>query len=396
MICQLLARLEKSPWVIFYERELAERFPAEFGEARRQGLLRRVPVRVDGGACDPGLGRPLTTVATSDGIEAFDDEDPEAEPLHLKSADLVRYEVNLGAVARKLRDMNGLRGESCGLDDERLHFIGEWRAQNERTAVVLLLASDPGTGRMLLASLPARLPRAYQRTLVFCPTFMPDPATVKLLEPHGVSVRLLDPLAPFKLDLSPDEIKVKYAFAREGAYWAITYEGRKFNLPNLNGLRYIACLLASPGVEFGVLDLVSSAGGRTPMAPPALDDVAQAGLRVKGPQEEDDLIDDEARAAYRRQLAELRQKKNLSEDELKAKRWLESELRAATGLRGRPRKIASDEEKARINVTNLVRSAIKKIDVHDPALAIFLSNSIKTGLRCSYFPDRPITWAVSL
>ena len=42
-----------------------------------------------------------------------------------------------------------------------------------------------------------------------------------------------------------------------------------------------------------------------------------------------------------------------------------------------------------------MRSAIQKIGVHDPELAIFLGNSIKTGLRCSYIPDRPITWTVS-
>jgi len=164
----------------------------------------------------------------------------------------------------------------------------------------------------------------------------------------------------------------------------------------LNGLRYIGYLLTSPGVEFGALDLVSNAGARTPTAAPPLDDVAQAGLRVSGPRDGDDVLDAEARADYRRQLVELRQKKSLSEDELKEKRWLESELRAATGFRGRPRKTAPDEEKARVNVRNLMRSAIQKIGVHDPAFAIFLSNSIKTGLRCSYTPDRPIAWAVSL
>ena len=74
----------------------------------------------------------------------------------------------------------------------------------------------------------------------------------------------------------------------------------------------------------------------------------------------------------------------------------ESELRAATGLRGRPRKIASDEERARVNARNLVCLAIRKINQHDPALAIFLTNSFKTGLRCSYIPDKAITWVVSL
>jgi hypothetical protein len=396
VIRQLLARLEKSPWAIFYEWELAQSFPGEFEEARREGLLRRVPVRVDGGAYDSGLGQPLTLVATGEGIEAFDDEDPEAEPLRLKNTDLVRYEVDLGAVARKFRETNGLRGLSCDLEDQRLHFIGEWRSQNQRGAAVLLLASDPRSGRMLLASLPARLPQAYRRTLVFCPTFMPEPATVKLLEPHGVSIRLLDPLAPFKLDLSPDETKIRYAFVREGAYWAITYEGRKLNLPNLKGLRYIACLVATPGRQFHVLELVSRVEGRAPGTPLTLSDLRETGLRVEGLREEDDLLDKNARAEYRHRLADLRQKKSLGEDELDEKRWLESQLRAAMGLGGRPRKVASDEEKARVNITNLVRSAIGKISQHDAALAIFLGNSIKTGLRCSYIPDKPVTWIVSL
>jgi hypothetical protein len=302
----------------------------------------------------------------------------------------------LGAVARKFRETNGLRGLSCDLEDQRLHFIGEWRSQNQRGAAVLLLASDPRSGRMLLASLPARLPQAYRRTLVFCPTFMPEPATVKLLEPHGVSIRLLDPLAPFKLDLSPDETKIRYAFVREGAYWAITYEGRKLNLPNLKGLRYIACLVATPGRQFHVLELVSRVEGRAPGTPLTLSDLRETGLRVEGLREEDDLLDKNARAEYRHRLADLRQKKSLGEDELDEKRWLESQLRAAMGLGGRPRKVASDEEKARVNITNLVRSAIGKISQHDAALAIFLGNSIKTGLRCSYIPDKPVTWIVSL
>ena len=91
----------------------------------------------------------------------------------------------------------------------------------------------------------------------------------------------------------------------------------------------------------------------------------------------------------------MTRKESLSASELEERRWLESELRAATGLGGRPRKVASDEEKARVNITNLVRLAIQKIDAQDPALAIFLGNTINTGLSCSYTPDRPIAWAVS-
>jgi len=186
-----------------------------------------------------------------------------------------------------------------------------------------------------------------------------------------------------------------YTFRKQGEYWAIRYEGAQFNLPNLKGLRYIACLLATPGRQFHVLELVSRVEGRAPGTLLTLSDLPETGLRVEGLREEDDLLDKNARAEYRHRLAELRQKKSLGEDELEEKRWLESQLQVATGLRGRPRKVASEAEKARVNVTNLVRSARRKIDVQDPALAIFLKNSIKTGLSCSYTPDRPITWAVS-
>jgi len=186
-----------------------------------------------------------------------------------------------------------------------------------------------------------------------------------------------------------------YTFRKQGEYWAIRYEGLQFNLPNLKGLRYIACLLAAPGRELGVLELVSRVEGQPPRTPLQRVALPETGLRVKGPQEEDDLLDDEARGKYRGRLAELTRKESLSASELEERRWLESELRAATGLGGRPRKVASDEEKARVNITNLVRLAIQKIDAQDPALAIFLGNTINTGLSCSYTPDRPIAWAVS-
>jgi hypothetical protein len=396
VIYQLLAHLEKSPWAVFSERELAGPFAEEFEEARREGLLRRVPARVVGGSYDSGFGRPLALAEIGGAIEAFDDTDPEVEPLHLKNTDLVRYEVDLGAIARKLRDANGLRGASCELGDQRLHFVGEWRSQNQRCAAVLLLASTLEIGQMLLTSLPARLPRACRRTLVFCPTFMPDPATAKLLEPHGVSVRLLDRASPLRLDLGPDERKVRFAFVREGAYWAITYEERTIHLPNLKGIQYIARLLPHPGRELPVLELVTQVEGGAPTIRPTLNDGPQTGLRVAGLHDEDDVLDEEALVAYRRRLAELSSKPNPGEDELDEKRWLESQLRTATGLAGRPRQVTSDAERARTNVTNLVRSAIRKIGGHDPALAVFLTNSIKTGLRFSYVPDKPITWVLSL
>ena len=46
-------------------------------------------------------------------------------------------------------------------------------------------------------------------------------------------------------------------FRREGDYWSVAFEGQTVRLRDLKGLRYLARLLADPGREFHVLDLVA-------------------------------------------------------------------------------------------------------------------------------------------
>ena len=55
-------------------------------------------------------------------------------------------------------------------------------------------------------------------------------------------------------------------FRREGDYWSVTFEGRTVRLRDLKGMHYLARLLADPGREFHVLDLVAAetGGRRTP------------------------------------------------------------------------------------------------------------------------------------
>ncbi len=61
---------------------------------------------------------------------------------------------------------------------------------------------------------------------------------------------------------------------------------------------------------------------------------------------------------------------------------------AATGLRGRPRQLGSESERARINVTRAIRSAIWRIRDRAPAAGAHLDQAIRTGSRCSYAPAR--------
>jgi hypothetical protein len=64
--------------------------------------------------------------------------------------------------------------------------------------------------------------------------------------------------------------------------------------------------------------------------------------------------------------------------------FLLRELASATGIHGRPRRLAPESERARVNVTRAIRSAIGKVRTHDPAAAAHLDQAVRTGAYCSY------------
>lgn len=117
------------------------------------------------------------------------------------------------------------------------------------------------------------------------------------------------------------------------------------------------------------------------------------------------MIDREAKRSYEARARDLRLELNEAklhndlgrveklEQEL---RFLMRELARAVGLYGRDRLSGSSNERARLRVTNAIRSAISEISVHHPALAQHLTMSIKTGLFCSYSPpaNSSVDWEV--
>jgi hypothetical protein len=64
------------------------------------------------------------------------------------------------------------------------------------------------------------------------------------------------------------------------------------------------------------------------------------------------------------------------------------ELKRATGLAGRTRVFSDDAERARVNVTRTVRQALDRILAADPESGRYLMASVRTGIRCTYQPDR--------
>jgi hypothetical protein len=160
-------------------------------------------------------------------------------------------------------------------------------------------------------------------------------------------------------------------------------------------MRYLAELIACAGVERHVLDLVDRVEGVA-----AADGLDRRMLGDAG-----DVLDARARVAYRHRIEQLR----ADADEALAAGRLETaehhqaeldllvaQLAQAFGLGGRSRRAASAAERARLNVTRALRTAIARVAAADPAAGEVLDRRVRTGLYCAYEPDDgdEIRWIV--
>lgn len=209
--------------------------------------------------------------------------------------------------------------------------------------------------------------------------------------------RLLDDVPP--APSSPPTTSVA-TFVRGGDTRTVCFDGMTVVMKDLKGLRYVARLLADPTREFHVLDLVAVEQGVLPSDhlvsahDVERDNTAAAGLPV---------IDEVARDAYRRRLAEVdddiehaRLMNDLGRLELaqRDRDYLIAELSQAVGLGGRTRTTGGTAERARTAVTRSIRYALGRLGEHHPALAAHLEQSVQTGVYCEYTPDpiNPLTW----
>ncbi len=174
-----------------------------------------------------------------------------------------------------------------------------------------------------------------------------------------------------------------HLFRREGEYRVILYESDVFRLKETLGLAYLAKLLANPGREIHVLELVGSDVGLASDAGPVLDIEARRAYRERIEQLTAELTDAERdnepeRAAPHREELEL----------------LRRELSRGEGLGGRHRASGSTSERARQAATKALKSALARIATHSPALSRHLASTVRTGTYCRYDPDPrlPIIW----
>ena len=196
---------------------------------------------------------------------------------------------------------------------------------------------------------------------------------------------LHDPAAPISQDAT---------LTRTGRTWTASHGGLAVQVRDSKGIRHLAELIAAPDVEHHALDLVDRLEGVDPDR--ALD---RRRLGDAGP-----VLDGRARDEYRRRIEELRDE---IEAGLSAQRFarveelqdehdhLVRELAAAFGLGGRERTSGSAAERARLNVTRSIRTAITRLSEALPEAGAALDRSVRTGTYCAYRPaDADLRWIV--
>jgi hypothetical protein len=179
---------------------------------------------------------------------------------------------------------------------------------------------------------------------------------------------------------APDQ----WSLRRDGDDWLLQAGPEHARLRDSRGLHYLRALLAAPGSDIPALDLAAGGPGLV-----AYD---------SGP-----LLDEAARDAYRDQIRRLDRAlaaadrvgdSTLAEKIHHERRALANEVRRATGLAGRPRRASADAERARVNVTRTLRTAIARIARAAPIAGAHLDSSVRTGIVCRYqpVPEGPDSW----
>ncbi|GAA2587992.1 hypothetical protein GCM10010435_77920 [Winogradskya consettensis] len=179
----------------------------------------------------------------------------------------------------------------------------------------------------------------------------------------------------------------EWRLLRDGDDWFLEAGAETVRLRDVRGLHYLRTLVSSPGSEIAALDLVSGGAGLT--APPG-----------------EPVLDAGARNAYSARLVTLEEHLDEADragDAVRAsevaveRAALVAELRAATGLGGRPRLQSAEAERARVNATRALSTVLSRLEKVTPLAAGHLRASLRTGSHFRYQPAAggPRRWRVS-
>ena len=167
----------------------------------------------------------------------------------------------------------------------------------------------------------------------------------------------------------------KGMFVCNGEFWTIGYADASFSLRDVKGLGYIRRMLQHPGEEFHSLDLLNGPGAGDSAELENSDKAALfAGATIRvGLGDSGETLDAKARNEYERKIIALREeledRRGRGDQERVASAeaeldFLLREMSRAVGLGGRIRRAGAAAERARLNVTRAIKSALQKISEH--------------------------------
>jgi hypothetical protein len=163
--------------------------------------------------------------------------------------------------------------------------------------------------------------------------------------------------------------------SRDGRVWLVRLGDRAAIVPHSVGMGYLAELIEHAGVEIAAVELSSGHVASGPIPSGQL------------------VLDDRARAAYRRRIEELQREIDDADacaDLERAARaraeldQLVAELARATGFGGRGRCFADEAERARVAVRKAIKRALASIIEVEPVLGGEIASRVVTGTRCVY------------
>jgi hypothetical protein len=179
----------------------------------------------------------------------------------------------------------------------------------------------------------------------------------------------------FEKAIPPD----KNYFLKENDVWQISYEDKQVLITEVKGLNDLAKMLGHPEKQFHCTELMGS----------GLEAVAEP------------VFDERAKRSYQKKILELQEEIRWSEsnNDLQRSSYLHEEydqivdhLTSSLGLKGKIRRSNDNLDKTRSAVTWRIRNAIQKIEKVHPMLGKHLSSAIRTGILCSYAPEKPVKW----
>jgi len=193
-------------------------------------------------------------------------------------------------------------------------------------------------------------------------------------------IALSAPATPSKAPARDAQTHGRAVFRRGWECWTVVYEDNTSKLQHSIGLTYVAYLLGRPGERITALELATEArrlpATVTPIRRDRADHTELVGYRAR--------INDlraELHAAEAFNDVELASRVRLQIESL------QQDALRKVGFGKHSERNGSAGERARVNVTRAIASALRRVRAVSPLLAAHLSATIRTGTLCGYLPD---------